>query len=270
MEDQITIRNARGDALRSAREQAHLSARALAGRVNSRTEGPTITDHAIYSYERGKVLLPADLARRLARVLRVPEAELLAGDPDGFDGSSAVAGPLPRGTDEQPADRSAFEAGVVLATADEMLEVARFAHQSTGSLAQALRMIHGREVDCRRFTSAVETLLSRLEMAGASSWARRVKRASSRYEDVAELADLLQSLRERLQEDWLELADRCDPAGGRDPARAVAWCRRMARDLTDLHEKIVDAVGRCEAFAARVAAPFTSREPAFEARTFRL
>lgn len=76
------LRRLRGDALRGARTAAGLSARKLVERVNSRTRGSDLTTDAIYSYEKGRVLLSREVGERVAAALRVPLGSLLVGDPD--------------------------------------------------------------------------------------------------------------------------------------------------------------------------------------------
>ncbi|MEM8738127.1 MAG: helix-turn-helix domain-containing protein [Planctomycetota bacterium] len=79
---QQNARLTRGAALKRARAAAGLTATELAQRVNDRTAGSGITHHAIYSYERGKVLLSREFGHRLAQVLNLHPGELLIGDPD--------------------------------------------------------------------------------------------------------------------------------------------------------------------------------------------
>ena len=76
------LRTVRGTALRSARSAVRLSARELADRVNLRTDGSDITQHAIYAYESGKVLLSREMGVRVAEALNLHPGELLAGEPD--------------------------------------------------------------------------------------------------------------------------------------------------------------------------------------------
>ena len=76
------IREQRGLALKKARTVAGLTAMDLAQRVNDRTAGSDITHHAIYSYERGKVLLSREVGTRIAQTLNLHPGELLLGDPD--------------------------------------------------------------------------------------------------------------------------------------------------------------------------------------------
>ncbi|MEM7624314.1 MAG: helix-turn-helix transcriptional regulator [Planctomycetota bacterium] len=76
------VRLARGLALKKARKGAGLTALQLVDRVNRRTSGSDITHHALYSYERGKVLLSRELGERLAQVLGLHPGQLLLGDPD--------------------------------------------------------------------------------------------------------------------------------------------------------------------------------------------
>lgn len=81
--DRADLRAARGAALKAARNHAGLSARVLAERVNLRTRGGSdISAHAIYAYEKGKVLLSHEVGVRIAEVLNLHPGELLAGDPD--------------------------------------------------------------------------------------------------------------------------------------------------------------------------------------------
>ncbi len=75
-------REQRGLALKKARAAAGLTAVDLAQRVNDRTAGSDITHHAIYSYERGKVLLSREVGLRIAHTLNLHPGELLLGDPD--------------------------------------------------------------------------------------------------------------------------------------------------------------------------------------------
>lgn len=77
-----SIRDARGAALKAARNQAGLSARKLAERTNMRSRGSDITEHAIYAYENGRVLLSSEVAVRIADALSLHPGELLIGDPD--------------------------------------------------------------------------------------------------------------------------------------------------------------------------------------------
>ncbi|MEE9403713.1 MAG: hypothetical protein V3V20_02365 [Algisphaera sp.] len=76
------LRTLRGAALRAARNAAALSARDLADRINLRTSGSDITQHAIYAYESGKVLLSREMGVRVAQALSLHPGELLAGEPD--------------------------------------------------------------------------------------------------------------------------------------------------------------------------------------------
>jgi DNA-binding XRE family transcriptional regulator len=105
--DAPTTRDLRGAALKRARTTAGLTALDLAQRVNQRTAGSDLTHHAIYSYERGKVLLSQETGLRIAETLNLHPGELLLGDPDyapsgtpgttpgttPAPGSSAVTGP---------------------------------------------------------------------------------------------------------------------------------------------------------------------------------
>jgi transcriptional regulator with XRE-family HTH domain len=79
---ELSTRRRRGDALKQARTTAGLSAMGLADRVNQRTAGSDLTHHAIYSYERGKVLLSREVGLRIAQTLNLHPGELLRGDPD--------------------------------------------------------------------------------------------------------------------------------------------------------------------------------------------
>ena len=85
-----STRDHRGQALKRARTAAGLSAMDLAERVNQRTAGSDLTHHAIYSYERGKVLLSREVGTRIAQTLNLHPGELLWGDPD-FDRPAAEA-----------------------------------------------------------------------------------------------------------------------------------------------------------------------------------
>lgn len=76
------LKSRRGEVLRNARNQAGLSARKLADRINQQTAGSDLTENAIYAYESGRVLLSRESAERIAQVLRLPLGELLVGDPD--------------------------------------------------------------------------------------------------------------------------------------------------------------------------------------------
>ena len=78
----VQTREQRGLALKKARTGAGLTAMDLAQRVNDRTAGSDITHHAIYSYERGKVLLSREVGLRIAQTLNLHPGELLVGDPD--------------------------------------------------------------------------------------------------------------------------------------------------------------------------------------------
>lgn len=80
--DSQIMRRRRGAVLKAARQAAGLSARKLVDRINARTPGSDLTDHAIYAYEAGRVLLSREVAERVAVVLKMPVGELLVGDPD--------------------------------------------------------------------------------------------------------------------------------------------------------------------------------------------
>lgn len=91
------VRLARGSALKKARKAAGLTALQLVDRVNKRTVGTDITHHALYSYERGKVLLSRELGERLAQVLGLHPGQLLLGDPDYTPpGNSSPASGAPK------------------------------------------------------------------------------------------------------------------------------------------------------------------------------
>lgn len=79
---QVDVRQQRGQALKNARKAAALTAQDLAQRVNDLTAGSDLTHHAIYSYERGKVLLSREAGHRIAEALSIHPGELLLGDPD--------------------------------------------------------------------------------------------------------------------------------------------------------------------------------------------
>ncbi|MEL7088281.1 MAG: helix-turn-helix domain-containing protein [Planctomycetota bacterium] len=79
---QAAVRRGRGQALKRARKAAGLTAQDLAQRVNDLTVGSDITHHAIYSYERGKVLLSREVGHRVAEALSIHPGQLLLGDPD--------------------------------------------------------------------------------------------------------------------------------------------------------------------------------------------
>jgi len=259
--DDPELKNLRGTALRAAREQAHLSARELADRVNSRSPGAPVTDHAIYSYERGKVCLGAAVARRLAEVLRVPASELLIGDPDYAQGPSAQADlPSDRGPDLGPKSRSrdAFQHGVMLATADELVSCARAVRQAVGALAHDLRLTYGPVVDSRHFAAAWTGLLMRLELVNDSTFARRVRRDPSRFEDLADLAAHLEQMHVRLNAWWQELVRRSGQTTGSEQAGALEHCQVVARELEKVGDVLEDSVGRCEAYAGRLSDQFTT------------
>ncbi len=132
------IRAARGAALRSARAAAGLSARELVERVNTRTPGSDLTDHALYAYERGRVLLSAEVAGRVAKVLKTPVGELLAGDPDYAERPGSVALPdTPAVVQDLPVSPATL--AWLLPTRQDLLPKLRQLHATLGVLARQLR-----------------------------------------------------------------------------------------------------------------------------------
>ncbi len=76
--NELQLRAERGRALRQARERAGLKAQELLRQAEARSGGKfKLSTAAIYSYERGRVMLSAEVAGFLAPVLKVPVDDLL-------------------------------------------------------------------------------------------------------------------------------------------------------------------------------------------------
>lgn len=247
MMSESDIKSRRGDALRAARRQAMLSARELADRVNSRSEKASLTDHAIYSYERGRVLLGRDVARRLAAVLDVPLAELLVGDPEyGLALRDRTEDRLLKG-EPSLLLREAFMLGRMAATAEDLVEPAARIRPAVTVLADLLRGVYGPTVEAAQFSRHFTDLLRHLKFIADSGAAGRVERDPSRYEDVADLLGALTSLRGVLEGSWGDLM-RFTRRPDDDQAHAIDVCRKTAAELDRVGGDLEDCVGRCRRF----------------------
>lgn len=238
------VRLIRGEALRAARTQAHLSARALAQRVNSRNNGTALTDHAIYSYERGKVLLAPEVAKRLASILRIAASELLIGDPDYADEQTPVTG-LRRHT-EGMTSAEAFQSGVICATAQELLDHAKSVMQAVGTLAQALDLEFGPKVDTQEFKALFSSLLIRLQFVTQSTFAKRAQRDPSRFEDLADLSRTFDQIHDQLHKWWRTLIRLAGGEGSADHVDCIEHCREVAEALQRISANLEDHIANCQ------------------------
>ena len=239
------VRDLRGGALKAARVAAGLSAQKLADRVNDRTRGSDLTRDAIYSYERGKVLLNRDAAERIAEVLRMPLGDLLAGDPDfsapphdpASGGSAVEAERHGGGLDLAPAERE------------------RLLHARQALLGLAAPLLQSAEVLTRQLgrarpgsTRAVEFVASfnlvqddarQLLDAPARQTVVHAGRTAG-FDTLHELIDAAAALRDAVEAGSLDLFE----ADADQPAAVVRACRTLAAKLSALLDPLRDAAGR--------------------------
>ena len=247
-DDAQRVRDARGGALKAARVAAGLSAQKLADRVNDRTRGSDLTRDAIYSYERGKVLLNRDAAERLAEVLRMPLGELLAGDPDFSaaprdHASGGIADEAGVGLDLAPAERD------------------RLLHARTALLGLAEPLLQSAEVLMRQLERArpgstlaggfvasfnlVQDDARQLLDAPAGRSVVHAQRAAG-FDTLQELLDAAGKLRDAVEAGEMELFE-ADPT---QPAAVVRASRNLASKLSGLLDPLRDAVGRSTRLAS--------------------
>ena len=244
-DDAQRVRDTRGGALKAARVAAGLSAQKLADRVNDRTRGSDLTRDAIYSYERGKVLLNRDAAERLAEVLRMPLGELLAGDPDF---AAPVSQPPP--VDDTRASGAAY-AGLDLPPAerDRLLNARAALLGHAGPLLQSAEVL-ARQLDRARpgsttaggfiaSFSLVQDDARQLLDAPAGRTVLAAQRAAG-FDTLQELLDVAGRLRDAVEAGEMELFD-ADPA---QPAAVVRASRNLATKLGGLLDPLRDAIGR--------------------------
>lgn len=237
-------RQARGAALKQARRQSGLSARELVERVNARTAGNSITEHAIYSYEGARVQLPREVAERVAEVLRVPLAGLLAGDPDFpppaqtsttvSDGApSASSASSPRSETSKPEGLPADspdappEPGRWLAVRSSLLARANEAEAAAGVLLRQLGVRRFQLPDPLIFTASFELLEADLEGLVHSPEAAWLDcRDADRWHDnLKKTVASAKALRDEALAAWTDLAAAAN-AGG-----AAAACEPAAKKL---------------------------------------
>jgi len=183
-------KEARGSALRAARERAGFSARELVERANKKSpdESPLSVD-AIYSYESGRTLLSGRVARRLAAVLDIPVSQLMIGDPV----FSSIRSYL---TDVDAFEDKAVQASILCADLVGSTEFKRY-HSLKDGLAKTLQhndvvthcctefggsvvkyvgdgvmvMFEGEESECRALQASLETIREMQVLNGRRNWA---------------------------------------------------------------------------------------------------
>ena len=245
-DDAQRVRDARGRVLKAARVAAGLSAQKLADRVNDRTRGSDLTRDAIYSYERGKVLLNRDAAERLAEVLRMPLSELLAGDPDFAPPVTTPAAPWPEASTPATAvmglDLTAAERDRLLHARTALLRHATPLLQSAEVLARQLERARPGTTTAGAFVasfSLVQDDARQLMDAPAGQTVVHAQRSAG-FDTLQELLDAAEALRDAVAAGELDLFD-ADP---HQPAAVVRACRTLASKLSSLLETLRDAEGR--------------------------
>ncbi len=241
----------RGEVLRNARNQAGLSARKLADRINRQTAGADLTENAIYAYESGRVLLSRESAERIAHVLRLPLGSLMIGDPDfdpplGHDPADAGGDTegrsdahvrdydRPAGTDAPAADRRfrndcadlVEPAQRVRDTADvlrRLLSEQRYVLKSPTTVVKVFELL---AADVGRFEDLPAAAHVRLQPA------------TRPYDRPLELADVVRAIRRTADRGYAYLEKQARAEGNCAPA-----CRKLARKLGDQLRTLDDALG---------------------------
>lgn len=231
-------RQARGAALRSARALAGLSAQALVDRVNGRTRGSDLTLHAIYSYEKGRVLLGRDAAERIAEVLKVPVGELLVGDPD-FAGSATqpdAAGEASPGGGAG-ADRLRMARQVLLDHAELLQESAQV-------LRRQLERARAGSTKAGDFVASFNLVMDDARQvidSPTAGWVLRADRAEG-YDTLHELITAARELHEVVDERSMQMFD----TQSSQPAAVVRDCHALAEQLAQRLELLKTATGASE------------------------
>ena len=251
------MRRARGAALKQVRNAAGLSARKLVERVNARTGGSDITEHAIYAYESGRVQLSREVAERVAEVLRVPLGGLLVGDPDFAEPAldpppGTSAGPAPTGSAHAAAPTGPPEAGRWAATRSSLLARCREAEPAADVLLRQLGTRRLRLPDPLIFTASFELLdadLSALIDSPEAAWLA-CREADAWHEPLRELIAAAERLRDAAMGAWGDLQAAAGP-GGRG---AAAACPAAARAIDEALGELRDQAGRVRGMIADAAA----------------
>ena len=259
----LDLRRLRGQALRAARSASGLSARKLVERVNARTGGSDITEHAIYAYESGRVQLSREVAERVADVLKVPLGGLLAGDPDFApepDEAASTAGPAGRVL-QAPADPANAAAGASAAAVspDGPPEPGRWAATRSSLLsrcgdADPAASVLVRQLSARRFQlpdplifaasfELLETDLAGLVNSPEASWLA-CRDGDRWHEPLHELLAAARELQAVGRRAWDDL--RASAATG----RAADACPAAVEALDAALGGFRDAAGRVRRLAA--------------------
>ncbi len=243
------VRRTRGASLKQARNGSGLSARKLVERVNARTAGSDLTEHAIYAYESGRVLLSREVAERVAEVLRVPLGGLLAGDPDfpevdrdeasgarggSREGCSDRHDGVPAGSGEGPP-----EAGRWAATRSSLLARCEEAEPAAAVLVRQLSARRFQLPDPVIFAASFELLdadLAALAGSPEAAWLG-CREDDAWHEPLRDLLRTANAVREASASAWAAL--RSAPAG-----RAAEACPAAASALEAALGDFRDARGR--------------------------
>ena len=262
------VRQARGAALKQARRGSGLSARKLVERVNARTAGSDITEHAIYAYESGRVQLSREVAERVAEVLKVSLGGLLVGDPD-FEAAPAPAPPpAPASAPAQTPPAPAYPAyppaparererpvvasdgppehGRWAATRSSLLERSAEAEPAAAVLVRQLSARRFQLPDPIIFAASFELLDADLSALLASPEAAWVKfhEPDRWHEPLLELLAGAEAVREAALKAWGDL--RASAAGG----RAADACPAAVKEIESALGDFRDAIGRVKRLVA--------------------
>jgi len=186
------LRRSRGEALREARHRAGLSAKQVIDRLTERGTGNPISAQAIYSYEKGNVLLSREVAERLAPVLAVPLTRLLVGDPDfaPADASSDAATSVSAVT----TFTQAVQHSQVLVVSEMLSRQARNIRNAACAWLHAHPSIANAEESDRRHHRRQYSLVQwHIRLIVEEAHAQHVDRFSGEYEACKELVDEIEN-----------------------------------------------------------------------------
>ena len=224
-------------------------------RINARTAGSDLTEHAIYAYESGRVQLSREVAERVAEVLRVPLGGLLAGDPDfstrGPDETTPLRGDAGNGRPEDSVGASGVgvdgppEAGRWAATRASLLARCEEAEPAAAVLTRQLAARRFQLPDPAIFAASFELLdadLAALAGSPEAGWLN-CHEDDAWHEPLRELLRAADALREASASAWATLG--AAPAG-----RAAEACPAAAKRVEAALAEFQDARGRVRRLTA--------------------